>query len=176
MAAFCGGGGAGLVVRVPVALAAGTGVAVRGWSASGGGAGAGVGSWARALAVVARGLLCVVWVCVCVFGCVVAGSGVIKPAELALLTALGSGGQGGGWRFGGGGGVCWRGERPRLLRLRRAGVSADPLCPMSACLLPGRLPNSHATVIAYGATVPRFLPLHLALLLLALWWLAIWSL
>ena len=101
------------------------------------------------------------------------GSGVIKPAELALLTALGSGGQGGGWRFGGGGGVCWRGERRRLLRLRRAGVSADPLCPMSACLLPGRLPNSHATVIAYGATVPHFFPLHLALLLLALWWLAI---
>ena len=110
----------------------------------------------------------------CGFACVGSGSGVIKPAELALLTALGSGGQGGGWRFGGGGGVCWRGERRRLLRLRRAGVSADPLCPMSASLLPGRLPNSHATVIAYGAAVSRFLPLHyMALLLLALWWLAI---
>ena len=166
-----------MVVRVPVALGAGIGVAVRGRSASGGGAGAGVGSWTRALAVAARWLLvCWVWVWVCGFVCLgvfFSGSGVIKPAELALLTALGSGGQGGGWRFGGGGGVCWQGERRRLLRLRRAGVSADPLCPMSACLLPGRLPNSHATVIAYGATVPRFLPLHLALLLLALWWLAI---
>ena len=55
------------------------------------------------------------------------GSGVIKPAELALLTALGSGGQGRGWRSGGGGGVCWRGERLRLLRLRRAGGFVDPL-------------------------------------------------
>ena len=35
-------------------------------------------------------------------------------------------------------------------------------CPMSARLLTGRLPNSHATVIAYGATVPRFSPLLLA--------------
>ena len=62
-----------------------------------------------------------------VWGVLVFGSGVIKPAELALLTALGSGGQGGGWRSGGGGGVCWRGERLRLLRLRRAGGFVDPL-------------------------------------------------
>ena len=32
-------------------------------------------------------------------------------------------------------------------------------CPMSARLLSGRLPNSHATVIAYGATASRFTPL-----------------
>ena len=44
------------------------------------------------------------------------------------------------------------------------------LCPMSARLLIGRLPNSHATVIAYGATVSRCSPLHLAPLLHTLWW------
>ena len=54
------------------------------------GAGAGVGSWARAAVVAAR------WLseggfgfgCVGVLGCVGSGSGVIKPAGLALLTAL----------------------------------------------------------------------------------------
>ena len=139
MAAFCGGGGAGFVVRVPVAPGACTGGAVQGRSASGGGAGAGVGSWARALAVAARWLLWVVWVCVCACGCVGLGSGVIKPAVLALLTALGSGGQGGGWRFGGGGGVCWRGERRRLLRLRRAGV-CGPFAPCRLACLPAAFP------------------------------------
>ena len=33
------------------------------------------------------------------------------------------------------------------------------LCPMSARWTTGRLPNSHATVIAYGATASRFSPL-----------------
>ena len=91
-------------------------------------------AYTRALAVAARWLLWVVWVWGWACGCVGLGSGAIKPAVLALLTALGSGGQGGGWRFGGGGGVCWRGERRRLLRLRRAGV-CGPFAPCRlACL------------------------------------------
>ena len=81
----------GFLVRVPVALGAGIGVAVQGKREQGGGAGAEVGSWARAAVVVAR------WLreggffgfgCVGVLGCVGSGSGVIKPAGLALLTAL----------------------------------------------------------------------------------------
>ena len=39
-----------------------------------------------------------------------------------LVVAGNVGGQGGGWRFGRGGGAGWQGKRRRFLRLRRTGV------------------------------------------------------
>ena len=43
----------------------------------------------------------------------------------------------------------------------------------SLARFPGRLPKTHATGIAYGATDPRSFPLTSGSLFFSLWWLAI---
>ena len=87
-----------------------------------------------------------------------------------LVVAGNVGGQGGGWRFGRGGGAGWQGERRRLPRLRRAGVRTQ-VARRSLARLPGRLPKTHATGIAYGATDSRPFPFTTGSVFLSIWWL-----
>ena len=151
------------MVRVPVALGAGIGGAMRGERAQGGGAGA---RWAAGRARrwswragCGRGVLGIG--CVCVFG--VCGVGIWRNKAGGAGVAYGT------WIRRSGRRVAVRWWRRRVLAGRAApaspfaeGRGLRTFCPMSARLLTGRLPNSHATVIAYGATVPRFSPLLLA--------------
>ena len=166
-----------VVVRGLVAFSAGIGVAVQGRCAARGGAGAGGGAAGRAWwpgwragGLVVLGCL---GVCVCGIGCV--------GFRIRRNKAGGAGVAYGTWIRRTGRRVAVRWRRRRVLAGRAAPASplaegrgfCGPFCPMLARWTTGRLPNSHATVIAYGATASRFSPLLLALLLLALWWLAI---
>ena len=139
---------------------------------------AGVGSWACALGgdgALAAGRAFFGLGCVGVFG--VVWVGFVRNKAGGAGVAYGTLTRRTGWR------VAVRAWRRRGLAGQAAPVSpftedrrSTPGHLTSVCsFLPGRLPNTPAPGIAYGATDSRPFPFTPGSVFLSLWWLAIWS-